>query len=194
MDVTEINSDAQGCTYMGVCVSLCLSASLSPPCPPQSPTVPLHIVTVWHLDAPSFHGPVSQIPEEKGMSLPPWLECSPAATWLCRPGHVPSLALVQRLSGWVWPRAEGVPKEGWAGEVGRAEGRHTTLILRSGFRTPGLLSWLFRCFVPCLYNEEVGTLRPSSYHHLYFNSMNNGHKIEHFGGASEHQLRGSRAW
>lgn len=38
-------------------LSLCVSQLSSPPCPPQSPTVPLYIVTVWHLDAPSFHGP-----------------------------------------------------------------------------------------------------------------------------------------
>lgn len=82
---------------------------------------------------------------------------------------------------------------GW-GSRDVVRGRVTTFIRRSGFRTPRLLSWLFRLFVPCLYNEEVEFLRPSSYHHLYFNSVNNGHKIEPFGGASEDQLRGRRAW
>lgn len=89
---------------------------------------------------------VSQIPGKKGMSLPPWLECGPCEAHGLQTAYVPSLALVQELSGLGTGLGQkGSPREGWAGEVVACWGRrHTTLILRSGFRTPGLLSWLFR--------------------------------------------------
>ena len=83
-------------------VSLCVSQLSSPPCPPQSPTVPLYRVTVWHLDAPPFHGPCVSNLRGKSRCLFPY-------GW--------NVVFVKHMALQIWPREEGFPREGWAGKV-----------------------------------------------------------------------------
>ena len=77
MDVTGDNSDAQGCTYMGVCLSLCLSALLSSMSTSESHSPSLQSDSLapgcstisWSLCLKSQR--------KKQVSVSLWLECGP---------------------------------------------------------------------------------------------------------------------
>lgn len=73
---------------MGTCLSLRLLALLSSVLTSVSHS-PLYMVTVWPLDAPSFHGLLVSRSQRKRVSLSPQLDRGPCESWgFARPAYV----------------------------------------------------------------------------------------------------------